>query len=143
MNCLVEMDYKWMNSTIARFKQTYPNLIKRGTSYEPYYKNSMIVRIPTVGKLIYDKIDNKVTWLEHGEDNEELRRREKERRPELYEQFRYIVEHYLRDNRMTHQQFADLVGVSRQSLSKYLNGDAIPKISTMKRICKTINIDIQ
>lgn len=142
MSNFIKMEYPWMNATITQFKQLYPNLIRRGISYEPYDKDFMVVRIPGVGKLLYDMYYDEINWLEHWEDKAKIKLREKERRSELYERFCFVIKRYLHDNHMTHQQFADMVGISRKSLSKYLNGDSIPKTSTMKRICETIDIDI-
>lgn len=139
---MIEFDYRGIYKVFNEFKKRYPHLVRRGMSYEPYDQGAITVYIPGVGKLIYENLHHKIVWLEHWEDEKLIRQREKEQRPEIYERFRMSVGNYMRTNHMTHQEFADMVGISRQMLSKYLNGDVIPKVSTMRRICKNIHIDI-
>lgn len=139
---MIEFNYRGIYKVFNEFKKRYPQLVRRGMSYEPYDQEAITVYIPGVGKLIYENMRNRITWLEQWKDETLIKHQEKEHRPEMYGRFCTVVSCYMRDNRITHQEFADTVGVSRQMLSKYLNGDAIPKVSTMKRICKTIHIDI-
>ena len=75
-------------------------------------------------------------------DEKELKEKERSIRPVMYEQFCSDVVNYLKDHRMTQQQFADMVGLSRWSLNRYINGEQIPKTSTMRHIYKIMNIDI-
>lgn len=139
---MIDFEYRGIYKVFNEFKKTYPDLVRRGMSYEPYDMETIKVYIPGVGKLIYENYNHRITWLEHWKDEKLIKQQEKEMRPEMYERFCIIIENYMRSNRMTHQEFADTVGVSRQMLSKYLNGDAIPKVSTMRRICKIIHIYI-
>ena len=142
MDSAILLKPKAVYTVIKRFKEKHPEMIRRGTSYEPYDHMSIMVRIPGVGKIIYEYFGDKITWLEHWIDDEEVKRREKEERPNIYNKFCRSIELYMIDNHLTQQQFADIVGISRQSLIKYLNHHAIPKVNTMRRICKEINIDI-
>lgn len=124
------------------FKELYPELWRKGTSYSPYGYMTIEIRIPAVGKFSYDYRDGRLECLEKWVDEKEVRSREKEQRPVMYDKFCRIVETYLYENDITHQQFANKVGISRQTLSKYLNGNATPKVSTMRRICETISINL-
>ena len=139
---LIEMKPKDLKNTINGFKEAYPKLVKRGISYEPYDHMSIIVYIPGMGKLIYEYFGDKIAWLEKWTDERETKKYEKEHRHDLYEMFLERVTEYIIEHRMTQQEFADLVGISRQSLSKYLNGDKIPKVSTMRQICEKLYINI-
>ena len=120
----------------SEFRDLYPEYWRRGTSYIGLDEDSIEVRIPEVGKLIYNYYYDEIEWLEKYEPIQ------KEDRSELYIRFKQAVENYIDEYDVTHQEFADYVDISRQMLSKYLNGDAIPKIDTMRRICKIIDIDI-
>lgn len=124
------------------FKELYPEMIRRGTSFSPYGYMAIEIRIPSDGIYIYDYADGQLRCVKKYFDRNEIKRLEKEQRPELYDNFCRVINLYLQEHRMTHQQFADTVDISRKSLSKYLNGTSIPKVSTMRRICKQINIDI-
>lgn len=118
------------------FRKEYPELWRRGTTYSLSGYMTIEVLIPDVGKLIYSKYDNSLVWLERRANESEYVR------PELYNRFCIFVRAYIRDHNMTYQEFADYVSVSRQSLSKYLNGDRMPKVSTMRNICRQIKINI-
>lgn len=142
MNEPVNLVFKDTRVVIKRFKEMYPHLLRRGMNYEPYDYMTLKIYIPGVGKLIYEYFGDKITWLERWTDERQLREREQEMRPELYERFCLIINGYMKLNNMTQQQFADLVGISRRSLNKYLNSVSIPKVSTMKQICKSINIEL-
>ena len=118
------------------FRDLYPEYWRRGTTYCEIDDDSIEIRIPQVGKLIYDNYYDEIKWIERCESAKE------EDRSELYQYFVEVVKNYIDEYGVTQQEFADYVGISRQMLSKYLNGDSIPKIDTMRRICKIINVDI-
>lgn len=124
------------------FKELYPELWKKGTSYIPYEYMVIEIRIPSVGKYLYDYRDGELTCLEHWTDKKEVVSHKKQQREDMYSEFCGRIEEYLYFNKMSHQQLSDKVGISRQSLSKYLNGSMIPKINTMKQIYEAINIEL-
>lgn len=126
----------------TEFKELYPELCNRGISYQPYSPMVIQVSIPGMGKLLYDHSEEDITWLEHWVDERVVRLQEKEQRNDIYESFCYEVSRYMKTNKLTQQQFADMTDISRRSLNKYLNHEAIPKVSTMRRICEAVNIDI-
>lgn len=143
MSGAIFFDYsKGVNKVFARFKELYPYMVRRGMNYEPYDYMTIKISIPGVGKAIYNYHNDKITWLEHWVDEKEIERQEKEMRPDMYEEFCAIIKNYMEQHEMTQQEFSDLVGISRRSISKYLNGDRIPKVSTMRDICKSINIEL-
>ena len=131
-----------MKKTIARFKQAYPELNRYGNTYQECGNMVINILIPNVGKVRYDYFDNELTWLEVWEDPRKTKRLENEYRPQTYEFFCSAIKQYMDDNQMTQEEFAEMVDISRRSLIKYLNGHAIPKVNTMQRILKTININI-
>ena len=124
------------------FKELYPELWRRGTTYSPSGYNAIEVRIPSVGIYKYDYSDGQLYCLEKWMDKEEMKIHKQIHRASAGDWFRKTVETYLHTNDLTHQEFADRVGISRQILSKYLNGSATPKMNTMSRICETININL-
>lgn len=137
--CMNSKDFK---AAVNKFKERYPELIRWGINYIPRDCLSIMVYIPGRGKLIYEPLIDRITWLEHWTDEKEIKEQERRMRPAMYEQFRSDVTRYLIDHHMTQQQFADMVGLSRFSINRYLNGELIPKTSTMRQIYKIMNIDI-
>lgn len=49
----------------------------------------------------------------------------------------------LRDRSIRHDTLAEMVGVSRQSMSMYVNGRALPSIRIVRRIAKALNCDVR
>lgn len=49
----------------------------------------------------------------------------------------------LRDRNLRHESLASTVGVSRQSMSMYINGKAMPSIRIARRIARALNCDIR
>ena len=131
------------NKIFNRFKEKYPDLVRRGIDYRPYGYASVEIWIPTIGHIVYDYDTNEIEWLERLTDPETAKRLECDNRLNMYDEFRSFVIRYLRDNNMTHQEFADMVHISRRSLSLYLNGDSIPKTSTMERIGRIIGSEFR
>lgn len=142
MNEMCRMSMTEFRTTVNRFKELCPELICWNITYEENGYMNIIIHVPKKGKLIFDYPTDSLKWIEEWTDEKELKQQEREMRPDMYNQFCDKVEQYMYDHRLTHQQFADMVGISRWSLSRYLNNERIPKVSTMRRICEAANIDI-
>lgn len=142
-------DKEWY-SIWKQFKKEFPELITRGTRYEPYVYGHMdiLVSIPNKGKLVYNPVgtaNGKIQWLErwtnegnYDQRQMENKKREKEKRLELYETFLDTVQSYRREFNATQDDIAKRSGYSRKSINEYLNGKSIPKVSTMKTIIKSL-----
>ena len=133
---------KSLSILVERFKTKYPDLDRHGNTYIPDGTMNLIVLIPGRGKLNYSCSNDRIIWLQRYEDERDLKTRAKSLRPIVYEDFCEKVTQYMRYHKMTNQEFCDQAGISRKSLSKYLNHDSIPKLDTMRRICEKMNIDI-
>lgn len=49
----------------------------------------------------------------------------------------------LRDRSIRHDALAESVGVSRQSMSMYINGKSLPSIRIVRRIARVLNCDVR
>lgn len=133
--------YTW-KMIFRDFRYAYPELWRSGTVFSPHGFMSILVSIPGRGKLVYEYFGDKITWLEEWEDEKEIKQKEKEMRPKTYGYFVFIVNEYMKKFGYTQQDIADISGVSRISINKYLTGRSVPKTSTMKKICDSLGIDI-
>lgn len=130
---------------LLQFKRDHPELWKRGISYEPYGYMSIKISIPGKGRLIYDPVGTtkgKITWLEHWVDENESKCLEDEKRSDMYQTFLNKIRFYQREFGATQEDIAKLSGVSSRSIRKYLNGYAVPKVSTMRKICESLGLSI-
>lgn len=124
------------------FRDAYPELWRRGCFYELCGYMQIRIHIPHTGKVIYDFFGDKLTWLERWEDPNETKRKERIYRSDTYDRFVNEVGARMLELDLSQQDIADMTGISRKSINQYLGGRAIPKLSTMQHICKTLNIDI-
>ena len=139
-------NYREYKRLFRRFKQEYSELIVRGTGFIPYGYQEILIMIPRKGKLIYNSVGSggtKIRWVEGPhEDERELKQREREMRPDMYQNFLREIDWYQKITGASQGDIARLTGVSRQSINKYLSGVNSPKVSTMIKIADALGIDI-
>ena len=107
---------------------------------------SIIIFAPNVGKLRYNIYSKRVSWIECWEDEKEQSKKRKEliieNRMDLYDNFIREINIYRKETGASIEHISNVSGISRQSLSKYLNKTRVPKVITIKHICKSLGIDI-
>lgn len=130
----------------GRFKQDFPELVVRGASFSPNGPYEITIIIPRKGKVVYNPIGVKETrlkWIDGPyEDKLVIKQREREMRPDMYQAFLSEIEYYQKMTGASQGDIARLSGVSRKSINKYLSGVVAPKVSTMRKICEALDIDI-
>lgn len=129
-----------------KFKADFPELVVRGTTYSPNGPSEINIDIPRKGSLIYTSFgvkETRIRWVDGPhEDTLLIKERERETRPDMYQDFLREIELYQRMTSASQGDIARLSGVSRKSINKYLSGVVAPKVSTMRKICKALEIDI-
>jgi transcriptional regulator with XRE-family HTH domain len=53
-----------------------------------------------------------------------------------------ILEYERLNRGMTQQEFADFIGIPRNSVTTYINGQRLPRAKRLKKIAELFNIDI-
>lgn len=139
-------NYREYKRIFRWFKEDYPELCVRGINFLPYGYQEILVIIPRKGKLVYNSVGvegTKIKWLEGPyEDERIIKQREREYRPEMYQNFLREIDHYQEITGATQVDIARITGISRQSINKYLQGAKAPKVSTMRKIAEALGIDI-
>lgn len=139
-------NYREYKRIFRWFKKDYPELCVRGINFLPYGYQEILVIIPRKGKLIYNSVGvegTKIEWLEGPyEDERNIKQREREYRPEMYQNFLREIDYYQEITGATQVDIARITGVSRKSINKYLQGAKAPKVSTMRKIAEALGIDI-
>lgn len=125
------------------FRNDYPELWRYGTHYYLYGIMTILIKIPTVGVLTYEKKEctNVLTWLEHWDDPKEKRFRERENHRKDYEYFIFMLEDIMNTRGLSQRDVSNLTGYSRVSINRYLSGQTIPKRSTMEEIADVLDFD--
>lgn len=124
------------------FREAHPDLWRWGADYQLVDFMKILIRSPGVGKFTYEFFDDKITWIEHWEDETETKKLNRDLRAKDYVLFRNLIFEFMDRTGATQQDIADISGVSRQSISKYLSCKSIPKSSTMNQICESLGIEL-
>lgn len=135
----VDDNYREFKRLFRYFKEDYPELWERGTTFEPYAYQEILIRIPTKGKLIYNSVgvdSGKIRWIEKYEKKEEVDRWN------MYQRFLTEIAYYQDMAGITQVDISRITGISRQSINKYLSGVVCPKVSTMRLMAEKLGIDI-
>lgn len=135
-------NHRYWKKIFRWFKEAYPELYVRGTCFEPYAYMEIRVYIPRKGKVIYNPVGNTLKWEERWEDPIQKKREEHEKRPDLYQRFLSEIDIYQKETGASQGQIAELSGISRRSINKYLSGVVMPKTSTMIHIADSLGLDI-
>ena len=123
------------------FRDTYPELWRYGSEFELCGFMTILIKIPTVGVVVYEYFGNKITWLERWEDPKDLKRRKKELRLKEYDYFKFIVLDKMELEKLSQRDVANITGYSRKSINEYLSGKSIPKRSTMVAIMDALGVE--
>ena len=125
------------------FRRDYPELWRYGTQYQLYDFMTILIKIPTVGVVTYQKrqCDNVLTWLERWEDPNEKRFRKHADHMKDYNYFVCMIEDIMKERDLTQGDIADITGYSRVSINRYMMGKTIPKRETMKEIADILGFE--
>lgn len=127
------------------FRKRYPNLWERGASYSPHEYRRIMIWIPSKGKLIYDHFYNRIHWVDYWADRVPIKKTKEDIRKDrldMRDRFVDALELCITDKGMSQSDIANISGVSRRKINEYINKKQIPKVSTMKKICEALGVDI-
>ena len=127
---------------VKEVRHHYPQLWRRGTNYELCGNTSIRVSIPTVGILVYEYIGHHITWEKCWEDPVITKENTKEERFDMYQRFLSEIDIFQKETGATQATIAELTGISRTSVNRYLSGVAMPKTATMRSMAEKLGIDI-
>lgn len=123
------------------FREKYPELWEYGTIYDACGFEAIRIRIPNKGCVKYDRFHKSLTWLDHNGDKNYEKELRIKRREKMYDSFIDTVKKYQEEHNISQGTIAELSGISRRKINEYINGKYVPKMSTMCKILKSLNID--
>lgn len=144
-NSILGKNYRHWKHLFQLFRREYPELWNYGTQWIPYDKDSIRIRNPRKGELIYKLVylnHGIIEWKQQWQANEDIKKEEQSIRPDMYQIFLSEIDLYQKETGASQGDIATMTGISRQSINKYLSGSAMPKVSTMRRIAEKLEIDI-
>lgn len=125
---------------IDSYKKWYPTLYDRTVECLPSGRHSILVMLNDDTKMEFDAFDNtirNVTRLykhEHIEAMNELAWRE---------EFGRKLRRAIADRGINQEQLSDMLGISRQMLTRYVRGTATPSGYNLTRLCEILDCDVR
>lgn len=137
---------RYYKGLFRQFRKEFPNLWTYGTNWEPHGYREIRIIIPGKGSLIYNEVgtfNGKIIWeAPPKEDPKEIKKKEREMRPEMYQKFLEEIHWYQYCTGATQGDIAKYSGVSRQKINAYITGRCVPKVITMRKIADALGLDI-
>ena len=126
--------YSWA-MVFDDFRKTYPNVWKRGTSYEPCDFMAITVVIPGDGKYKYEYYGKKLTLVK------KYQTKKREKYSQIFERGQEVrkMEKVMRERKITQRRLSQVSGISRESINGYISGRKTPKQSTLVKLTNAMN----
>lgn len=132
------MSYKitW-DSILSEFEFEYPELAKKVIDSYPSGQMELTVKLDDGNKLAYDYLMKTVRTIYNPKD-------ESDYMPEDIYRKSFAAKLYnkMRVNGISQEELADMVGVSRVSMSSYMNGRSMPNIYILNKLAKALKCTI-
>lgn len=127
-NCLEEQEL------INDFELYFPLVAKHVFSYKLKSYGLLEIVLDDDSKLVYDWYDKSILNLKDNLDDisEEAWRKH----------FRYKLVKLLRQRHMPQKVLSELTGISERTLTKYTNGSATPSSYNIRKIARSLKVDI-
>ena len=126
------MDEKW-DRILEEFENVYPSVASETNWWYVVGLNEIVVILDDGSRFIYNYMTKMLKQFyspgEVDEQNEEECRRE----------FSRNLRKKMEDAYMTQEMLSEATGISKVTISKYMNGLATPSIYNARRICKALN----
>lgn len=135
----------YYNQLYNKFLKENPELKICGIHWEHHGYQEIKIYIPRKGVLIYNETGTtagKITWLDRYADEKIIKQRDREERSDMYQRFLSEIDIYQKRTGASQGTIAEITGISRQSINKYISGIVPPKVSTMRKIANSLGIDI-
>ena len=126
--------YSWA-MVFDDFRKTYPDVWRRGTSYEPYDFMAITVIVPGDGKYKYEYYGKKLTLVE------KYQTKKREKYSQIFERGQEVrkMEKVMRERKITQRRLSQVSGISRESINGYISGRKTPKQSTLVKLTNAMN----
>lgn len=132
------MSYKitW-DRILSEFEFEYPELAKKVIDSYPSGQMELTVKLDDGVKIAYDYLMKTVRTVYDPKD-------ESDHIPEDDYRKSFAAKLYkkMRVNGMSQEELADMVGVSRVSMSSYMNGHSMPNIYILTKLAKALKCTI-
>ena len=125
---------------VREYKIWYPTLYDRTVDCVVTGRHLLLAILDDGTRLEFCSLDNSLRDVTHIYNYEtEDAMSEEDYRKAVGDRIKILA----RDRSLRHETLAELVGVSRQSMSMYINGRSLPSIRIVRRIARALNCDVR
>lgn len=124
-------------SILESFEQYYPNINERAVDWYPSGQMEIIVRTDDGNKYEYCCIDHSIKLVKN--DNYNCEELDEKTWREL---FSYKLHKKLYMSSLNQESLSSKTGISRVTISKYLNGKATPSVYNLEKIARALKCSI-
>ena len=128
------------NLIVREYKLWYPTFYKRTVDCAITGYHLLLAVLDDGTKLEFCSLDNSLRDVTRSYDTDYLDNMDD---VEYRREFGDRLKTLLRDRNFRHDFLANTVGISRQSMSMYINGKAMPSIHIVRRIARALDCDIR
>ena len=133
----MEKFYKIWEPVLNNFKMHYPEMYDQMVDWYPSAHLQITVKLNDGQYITYELIDDLVTTVYDSYSNDDEMDEEMWR-----DNFARRLSNRMRTGGMTRSRLSDLTGISIVTLSKYMNGKAIPSGYNLERIARALKCSI-
>lgn len=113
--------------------EKYTYIAERMKSWSPYDETRIIIEMDEGYHYIYDMSDDSLNLFLNREETEELLPEE-----EWLERFGRRLCYKMKKARISQGELSEMTGISKVSISKYMNGRAMPSAYNIKKIARCL-----
>lgn len=125
---------------VEQYKLWYPTFYNRTVDYVTTGYHLLLAVLNDGSKVEFCSLDNSLRDVTRSYDPEFNSNMSDE---DYKKEFGSRLKTLLRDRSMKHENLADMIGVSRQSISMYINGKAMPNIRIVRCIARALECDVR
>lgn len=128
------INVKHWNNIIETFEKRYQHIVPEIKDWYPSGRDEITVVLNNGTKLVYDHFNDKLrnTYVpDRGSSNCS--------EDDWTKEFSLRLKNIMKDRRISGDQLSNTTGISKVSISKYLNGKAIPSVYNAKLIAKALD----
>ena len=130
------MNYHKYDRVLEEFERNHPDIIGHVVDWYSNGRYEVIALLDDKTRVIYNELDGTARYLHDVDDANGLTEQKWQKL------FTIQLERTLQDKRMTMLELSERSGVSRNTISSYINGKTSPNMHNLFLIAKALNVDV-
>lgn len=125
---------------IEGFRSWYPNLYERTVECRPSGRFSILARLNDGSRVEYSDVDNTIRDVSKYYDHQDAEPLSEE---EWKKEFGRKLRRAIADKGINQERLSEMLGISRQMLTRYVRGTSIPSSYNLARLSEILDCDVR